>query len=53
VFELVTDIRTVVHEEWFDFNDYTYEYDTSHPNYAPTPKKEKISGYIITPKIKL
>ena len=53
VFELVSDIRTVVHEEWFNFSDYTYEYDVTYPDYAPTPKKEKISGYTVTPKIKL
>ena len=53
IFELASDVRNIVHEEWFDFADYTYEYDNTYPDYAPTPLVGKVIGYSIKPKFAL
>lgn len=54
VFELVSDIRTVVHEEWFDFTMEDYDYDTYYPDYAPPfPSNFVKKGYAVRPKVAL
>lgn len=53
VFELVSDIRTVVHPEWFNFVETTYTFDTQYASYAPLPNKGQVNGYVISPKVSL
>ena len=53
IFEKVSDISTIVHEDWFDYIKYEYNQDNAYinyPNIIPEQKVEKTVGYAIIPK---
>ena len=47
IFELVNDMRTIIHPEWFDYVNYTYE---DGNGYGSDPNFKPIQGVMISPK---
>lgn len=53
IFELVSDIREIVHEDWFNYTPFTYNKDIENVEYGGDSNFSAVEGYLISPKIKM